>query len=178
MAAAQITRRHAEERERQESSDRLATGTGWSGREEAIGLLLRLILGGLFIYSGGAKLLDPAAFHGEIANFELLSWKTSSLVAVYLPWLEVACGIALVTKWQMTGSIAILCSLMVGFIGFVASAWIRNLDVSCGCFGASDAATSYPLWIGRNLLILAGLGALPLLEIRRRRRSGAGGSKH
>lgn len=135
-------------------------------------LFLRLILGGIFIYSGGAKLLDPAAFQGEIANFELLSWGLSGLVALYLPWLELACGIALVAKWQIDGSLVILGSLMVGFIAFVASAWIRGLDVSCGCFGASDAAANYPGWIGRNLLILTGLVAITWLRIREQRRNG------
>ncbi len=132
-----------------------------------IGLLLRFILGGVFIYSGGAKLLDPAAFQGEIANFELISWGLSGVVAVYLPWLELACGFALVTRWKMGGSLIILTALMIIFIVFVGSAWARGLDVTCGCFGVSDAAVNYPRWIGRNLLILAGLVTLGWLHFRK-----------
>lgn len=171
MAGTGITTRDPGKGDGEKSRERPAPAKWWRGREAGITLLLRLVLGGLFLYSGGAKLLDPAAFQGEIANFELLSWRMSGLVAVYLPWVEAACGIALVTRWQMGGGVAILCSLMVGFIGFVSSAWIRGIDVSCGCFGASDAAASYPLWIGRNLLILAGLVAIPLLEIRKQRQN-------
>src|SRR5690554_2272926 len=101
--------------------------TAWTERKQGIELLLRVVPGGLFICSGGAKLLDPAAFQAEIVNFELRSWGISGLVAVYLPWLEMACGVALVTRWQQGGALAILCSLMTGFIAFVASTWVRGL---------------------------------------------------
>lgn len=151
------------EEEKPVSCRRGAPGNAWQGR---INLALRLILGALFIYSGGAKLLNPAAFQGEIANFALLPWRMSGVVAVYLPWLEVACGAALITTCQLGGAILILSSLMVAFIAFVGSAWARGLDVSCGCFGASDAAVNYPLWIGRNLLILTGLVAAAVLRSR------------
>lgn len=122
-------------------------------------IALRVVLGALFIYSGAMKLLDPAAFQVEIANFELIPLGLSGLVALYLPWLELLCGVALVVKRHAGGSLLILGVLMVMFIAFVGSAWARGLDVTCGCFGASDSAPNYPLWIGRNLLILSGLVA-------------------
>lgn len=135
----------------------------WPGKAKGAAFLLRLILGGIFVYSGGAKVFDPGAFQGEIANFDLVSWGLAGLVAVYLPWLELACGLALIAKWKERGSVAVLSCLMIIFIGFVASAWVRGLDVSCGCFGTSNTATSYPLWIARNLLILGGLIAISWL---------------
>lgn len=134
-----------------------SAGMGWFGLEGWIELGLRLILGGLFVYSGGMKLSDPAAFQSEIINFNLVPHWFAGWVAAYLPWLEVLCGAALVVRRQLWGSLAILSALMVLFIFFVGSAWWRGLDVTCGCFGASDTATSYPIWIGRNILILCGL---------------------
>jgi uncharacterized membrane protein YphA (DoxX/SURF4 family) len=122
-----------------------------------IELALRIVLGGLFIYSGGMKLLDPAAFQIEISYFRLVPLGLAGWVAAYLPWLEVLCGAALVSRRQLPGSLAVLSVLMVLFIFFVGSAWARGLNVTCGCFGASDTTTSYPIWIGRNLLILGGL---------------------
>lgn len=131
--------------------------------------LFRLILGGIFIYSGGAKLLDLAAFQNEIANFELISWKLSAAVALYLPWLEIVCGVALVTRKQLRGALVLLSSLMILFIVVVSSAWVRGLDVSCGCFGFSESETSYPRLILRNLAILTGLLASLFIDAKRQR---------
>lgn len=123
-------------------------------------ILLSLGLAAVFLASGGAKILDPAAFQKEILQFQSVSIKPAGLLALYLPWLELFCGVALLTRFRL-GATCILAGLMVIFIGAVALAWTRGLDVTCGCFGSADsaAATSYPLWIARNLLILAGLGA-------------------
>jgi putative oxidoreductase len=140
-----------------DSGSAASAGMGWLGLGGWIELGLRLTLGGLFVYSGGMKLLDPAAFQSEIINFNLVSHWFAGWVAAYLPWLEVLCGAALVVRRQLWGSLAILSGLMVLFIFFVGSAWWRDLDVTCGCFGASDTTTSYPIWIGRNILILCGL---------------------
>lgn len=131
---------------------------------QVTGLLLRLAIGGLFFYSGGIKLLDPAAFQIDVANFELIPWSLTGFVAVYLPWVEVLCGAALIAKRQLHGSVLILSLLMVLFILLVASAWARGLDVTCGCFGVSDSGPDYPLWIARNLAILAALLAIPWLD--------------
>src|SRR5690625_3933143 len=55
---------------------------------------------------------------------------------------------------------------MVLFISVVAGAWTRGLDITCGCFGGSDSAPIYSFWIVRNLLILAGVCAIPWLRRR------------
>lgn len=135
-------------------------GGGTKEPKAIVELLLRLILGGIFLYSGGIKLVDPAAFQNEIANFQLIPRGLAGVVAVYLPWLEIACGAALVVKRQFFGGALLLGLLVLGFIFFLGSAWARGLDLSCGCFGASDSLTNYPLAIARNLAILAGLAAM------------------
>jgi putative oxidoreductase len=136
------------------------------GPELAIDWTLRLILGGLFLYSGAIKLLDPAAFQIDVANFRLVPWGLSGWVALYLPWIEALCGAALILRKPFGGSIALLGGMMAVFIVVLASAWARGLDVSCGCFGSSTGAANYPLLIGRNFLILGGLGALAWLDWR------------
>src|SRR5690625_4901828 len=106
------------------------------------------------------KLLDPAAFQVDILNFELVSRKTAALTALYLPWLEILCGIALIGWIKSSAAPLLLSFLMFIFIAVIGSAWIRELDVSCGCFGASDTTPNYFFLIVRNLLILCGLIAV------------------
>lgn len=146
---------------------------GRSMNRKGIALALRWILGAIFLYSGGAKLVDPAAFQTNIANFELVSSGFAGLVAVYLPWLEMLCGAALILRWKMDGALALLGLLLMVFIFFVGSAWARGLDVTCGCFGATDAAPNYPLWIVRNLAMLGGLGGIRWLDLDGRRSGGS-----
>jgi putative oxidoreductase len=132
--------------------------------KRATGVALRIILGGLFVYSGGIKLLNPAAFQIDIMNFDLIPIRMSAVVASLLPWVELVCGLAVLTNRLLHGGALLLGLLMIGFILFLSSAWARGLDVTCGCFGASEAAPDYPLWVVRNLLLLAGLVAVSHLN--------------
>src|SRR5690625_436913 len=104
-----------------------------------IEFLIRLVLGSLFIYSGIMKLLDPAVFQVDILNFELVLRKTAAFTALYLPWLKILCGIALIGWIKSSAAPLLLSFLMFIFIAVIGSAWIRELDVSCGCLGASDS---------------------------------------
>jgi len=118
--------------------------------------LLGLALGTFFLYAGGEKLLDPAAFQINIANFQLVPFAIAGALAVFLPWLEIFAGAALILR--KPGAAAILISLMAVFTFSIASAWIRGLNIDCGCFGSSDSPTNYPLALLRNSALIAALG--------------------
>lgn len=130
--------------------------------------LMRLGLGGLFIYAGALKIADPAQFAIDIQHYELTSRQVAIYAAIYLPWLEVCAGLAVVTRRLQLGALVVLVGLMILFSAAIASAWARGLDVTCGCFGRSDNAnkTNYPLVIARDLALLAGLGVLLATEWR------------
>jgi hypothetical protein len=40
------------------------------------------------------------------------------------------------------------------FFMAIMTAWFRGLDVSCGCFGHSESATSFPLHLAGNALMI------------------------
>jgi uncharacterized membrane protein YphA (DoxX/SURF4 family) len=96
---------------------------------------LRLAVGGLFIYAGILKALDPAQFATDIANYRLIPWPAGAALALYLPWLEILCGGALFFKNFRPGAPLLLAALCLIFLVALASAIIRGLDISCGCFG-------------------------------------------
>ncbi|RYD65246.1 MAG: hypothetical protein EOP84_32095, partial [Verrucomicrobiaceae bacterium] len=56
---------------------------------------LRLIVAGVFLYAGGVKAWDTQQFALDVQNYQLTSWTASIVVAVYLPWLEILAGLAL-----------------------------------------------------------------------------------
>ena len=97
--------------------------------------ILAVAIGGIFVYAGALKALDPGRFAGDVANFKLLPWHASVLLALYLPWLEIICGAALIFKRLYAGALVLLALLNLIFLAALISAKVRGLDISCGCFG-------------------------------------------
>ncbi|HRE80544.1 MAG TPA: MauE/DoxX family redox-associated membrane protein, partial [Opitutaceae bacterium] len=62
--------------------------------------LLRLVLGGIFIWAGVAKLIEPDRFFLALLGYELpLPEVVLRLIAITLPWLECLCGGALLLNF-------------------------------------------------------------------------------
>ena len=117
-------------------------------------LVLRLAFGALFIWSGVAKLKDPIVFADAVRNFEIIGDPLAAAVALFLPWIEVLSGIAVMSGILAGGGLAILNLAMAVFTIAFAVSWARGLDITCGCFGGTGPV-NYPLSIVRNLAILA-----------------------
>lgn len=122
----------------------------------------RLLLGGAFAYAAVLKLVDPAAFATDIGHYRLLPYPLTSALAVYLPWLELMSAVAVLIRWRERGALVLLLGLCVLFSLALASAWWRELDISCGCFGHAGAATGLPFALARSTAL--GLVAFLLLK--------------
>lgn len=124
----------------------------------AVHWIARLIVGGAFVYAGALKSANPARFADGIEAYRLLPYFGSALLAVYLPWLEMICGAGLILGWLRNGAALILMVLTALFALAAASAWVRGLDISCGCFGGQPASHGLPaLMLVRDGLILVAL---------------------
>lgn len=121
---------------------------------------LDLIVGGVFIYAGAIKALDPVRFGLDIDNYKSLPWFISVRLAFYLPWLEILCGLALIFRFLYRGGLSILTALILVFIGATIAAKARGLDITCGCFGHASEHWSFPQHMAIDLAILGGLVAL------------------
>lgn len=118
-------------------------------------LLLRTIIAAIFIYAGVTKVVTPLRFITDVDNFHLLPWAATAPVALYLPWLEIFCGIALLFLRLDHGALLILLTLAVLFVLALASARARGIDVSCGCFGHATRDLSFTSHLALNLGIIA-----------------------
>ncbi len=97
--------------------------------------ILDFTIGGLFIYAGLTKVFDSIGFANDIDNYKLLPWPIGVRLAFYLPWLEILCGLALITRRLYLGGLSILTALISVFILASVVAKARGIDISCGCFG-------------------------------------------
>src|SRR3954466_10909260 len=119
--------------------------------------LVGIIIGGLFIYAGVVKVIEPVEFARDIDNYKMLPWRLGVLLALYLPWLEVFCGLALITRVLYRGSLFIVTALMTFFIVASIVAKARGLDVSCGCFGHASKYLNFSWHLALDFLLLGGL---------------------
>ncbi len=100
-----------------------------------------MLLGGLFVYAGGVKLLDPGAFAQDIANYRMLPAALVGPVALFLPGVEIVAGLAVVSGVALRGGIVVVEAMLAVFIVALVQAIRRGIDTSCGCFGlAAEAA--------------------------------------
>jgi succinate-acetate transporter protein len=123
-------------------------------------LLVRLVLGGLFVYAGAAKALEPLDFAQSIRNYDIVGQALSFLAAVVLPWLEILAGLFLITGVWKRGAALVISSLLVFFIALTVATMIRGLDVDCGCFGAVDRKAGWSVVLEDLAMLYLGLCVL------------------
>ena len=123
-----------------------------------IGFAARLLVGGVWIVAGLLKLPDPASSVRAVRAYQLLPEAIVPAVGYALPILEVVVGVLLVVGLLVRFSAAVSAVLFLAFIIGIASAWARDLQIDCGCFGGggydANATEKYPWEIARDLGLL------------------------
>jgi uncharacterized membrane protein YphA (DoxX/SURF4 family) len=99
-------------------------------------LIFRLVAGGVFIWAGVLKVVDPLGFAESIMNYQVFPRGLAFIVALVLPWVEVIAGGLLIVGLLKRSSALLISLMLLGFIGLVALALARGIDTSCGCFGS------------------------------------------
>src|SRR4029453_3376346 len=112
-------------------------------RRNFLSRIIALVVGGIFIYAGVIKVMDPIGFARDIDNYHMLPWALSVRLAFYLPWLEVFCGLAVVCGIFYRGGLFILNALIFIFIIASIVAKVRGLNITCGCFGHASKNLSF-----------------------------------
>jgi uncharacterized membrane protein YphA (DoxX/SURF4 family) len=124
---------------------------------EYLALLIRLVLGVMFIYAALDKIDTPAQFARIIYNYHLLPTELINITAIIMPWVEILCGIFLILGIYKEGSVLILNTLLIVFAVAIGINLFRGVDLECGCFTVSSKAKGNAL-----LLLLRDLGTLLL----------------
>lgn len=130
--------------------------------------IVSLLIGALFVFAGLTKMadlhpwrfLDPMEFARGIDNYKILPWTISVGLALYLPWLEIICGVGLIFRRLYSGALAVILALLVVFIGASIAAKARGIDITCGCFGHVSDQLSFAWHMVLDFAILVGVVAL------------------
>jgi len=135
----------------------------------------RLVLGGIFVYAGVAKVIFPnthlwpmfflkfsvstnlSMFQQQVESYKMLSPDAAQLLAHTLPFVEIVVGLMLLVGWRLRIWATLVTLIMLGFLGVVTRAYLLHMDINCGCFGTPEKLT------GMTIVRDAAISALALL---------------
>jgi uncharacterized membrane protein YphA (DoxX/SURF4 family) len=130
----------------------------------ALGLftfLIRVVLGGLFVFAATMKLQDIQGFAFSVKAFDLLpatADHATKMLAFVVPWTELVVGLLLILGLWTRAASLLLSLILLGFIAGIISVLARDLNVTCGCFGRFEKPCTGPInscHIIRNSVLLA-----------------------
>src|SRR5881227_1225255 len=125
----------------------------------AVILIVRLMLGGIFMYAGYSKIFRPnlilspwfalkfsittnlSTFGAQVESYRLLSAAGVSFVAHTLPFAEILLGLLLLIGWGLRIWASLATLLMLGFLTLVTRAYLLHMNINFGCFAIPEPLT-------------------------------------
>jgi len=107
-----------------------------------LSLLFRIILGLVFVYASLDKIEHPSQFMVAIENYRLAPSWLSYYTALFLPWLELFCGLFLIAGVFVRTNAGLISVMLLVFVAALISALLRGLDIDCGCFSVNPGSSS------------------------------------
>jgi hypothetical protein len=101
-------------------------------------VLVRLVVGGLFVLAGFSKLILP---HAEVValvqQYTVIPPALVPLIAACLPWLEVLSGTALLIGYYTTPAALLIAAQLLAFGVLMVVILLTGVVIEdCGCFGS------------------------------------------
>ena len=96
-------------------------------------LVIRLLLGAMWVWASLDKIQDPAQFSRDIANYHVIPFGLENLSAIVVPWLELLIGMGLIAGVMVNGAALVSSGLMLLFIVLISQAILRGFNIECGC---------------------------------------------
>ena len=109
----------------------------WFRAKPGIAVFSRLLVGGLFVFSGMSKAVLP---HGEVMalveQYQVIPHILNSPIAAALPWVELASGTALCIGFLTTPAAWLVVAQLIAFSCLMVVVLVAQIPIEdCGCFG-------------------------------------------
>lgn len=92
------------------------------------------VLGCVFVVASWHKIMDPPDFAKIVYNYRVVPPFLINLMAIYLPWLELLAGLALIFGVLQRGAALVVGGLALVFIAALSLNLWRGHPTICGCF--------------------------------------------
>ncbi len=122
-----------------------------------VAVLMRGLVGGVFVLSGFSKVWLPAAeVVALVQQYQVLPPWLVSLTATVLPWLELGSGTALMLGLYTTPVACLIGLQLVNFIALMLVVLVTGVVIEdCGCFGKLGLHETPLQVLIRDLVLLA-----------------------
>ncbi len=107
-----------------------------------LSVAIRMILGGVLLWASYHKVLHPADFTNVIYHYKVFPSQAINLLVIYVPWIEVFLGLALITGFGHRGASFMAGLLFLSFIAVLSFNLYRDCPTICGCFDTYEAGKS------------------------------------
>jgi len=131
-----------------------------------LGLLSRLVLGGVLLAAGLLKYQHLDKSQMAVRAYEMLPIAVANFIGIVLPFAEIGLGILIILGAGTRISAALGSLLMLVFVIGISQAWARGLSIDCGCFGGGGQVEPGTANYLPELLRDAGLAALGIYLFR------------
>jgi putative oxidoreductase len=102
--------------------------------------ILRIFLGGVFIYAALTKIGHTREFGEIITHYQILPEHWTLPIAIWLPWVELTAGLGILSGWWKLGAATVITTLLFIFTAALSLSLIRGIDINCGCFSTGSTA--------------------------------------
>ena len=102
----------------------------------AVYFIFRAVLGGIFIFSGSLKLMEPEKFAGILYDYGILIDQLIIPASIVIPVIEIIAGSGLI--FNLKYSLELITAMLVVFTGVLWFGILNNLNIDCGCFSSDD----------------------------------------
>jgi putative oxidoreductase len=118
-----------------------------------LALILRIYIGGLFVYASIHKINNPAEFAEAIAGYQIVPYWGVGFLSVILPWIELFCGTFLLVGFRSKSASLFLSLMLISFSMAIALSLLRGISIGCGCFDGQGEEMNW--WsVGRDIIWL------------------------
>lgn len=118
------------------------------------GFMLRLYVGGVFVYASMYKINYPGEFAETIASYQLAPFWAVNPMAVIMPWAELIAGLLLVLGFRTKAAAGLIAAMLAMFSLAIALTLLRGIPIGCGCFTSAEEPLGWGTLL-RDLIWLA-----------------------
>lgn len=111
---------------------------------------LRLFIGCTFIFASWHKIVSPDQFATILYGYAVFPPQFINVIAIIMPFLELVCGITVITGLLKRSGLLLINAMLVGFIFLISFNLIRGHEFDCGCFSFGNTKG---LWSSVWLLV-------------------------